>query len=130
DAPAGPQTVRRPSVRQPPADVPDAPAPPLAATNAPAVPADSVPLVRGLTLVSVYKVPEGERENTVEVEDVTPEGVVYSWKYRERRGDGAPVTEDAFARFVSAADLAAAPRLNSVFRRGGEREETPGYTAM
>jgi outer membrane protein OmpA-like peptidoglycan-associated protein len=109
---------------------PDAPAPKLPPTDAPLVPADTVRLVHGLTLVSVYKVPEGERENTVVVNDVSAEGVEYGWSYRERREGSAEVTEDSFTRFVSAADLAGAPRLNGVFRRGGERDETPGYTAM
>lgn len=109
---------------------PDSPAPPLASTDAPGLPGDSVPLVRGLTLVSVYQVPEGERENTVVVNDVTPEGAEYGWRYRERRPGSADINEDSFTRFVSAADLAGAPRLNSVFRRESGREETPGYTAM
>src|SRR5690349_628210 len=77
--------------------------------------APGVPLVRGLTLVSVFRVPEGDRENTVVVADVTPQGVTYSWRYRERRGANEPVEENAFERFVSAADLAEAPRLNTVF---------------
>jgi OmpA family protein len=110
---------------------PDSAASPLAETTAPAISPDSIPLVRGLTLVSVYRVPEGERENTVVLNDVTPDGIDYGWRYRERRNEsGDAVTEDSFERFVSAADLAAAPRLNSAFQRGGGREETPGYTAM
>lgn len=97
---------------------------------APRSPLSTVPLVRGLTIVSVLQLRDGDRENTVVVEDVSPQGVTYSWRYRERRGALQPAEESQFARFVSAADMASAPRLNSVFRRGGGREETPGYTAL
>ena len=89
-----------------------------------------LPLVRGLTLVSVVRVPEGDRENTVVVQDVTSAGVTYGWRYRERQGTNAPVEETSFDRFVSAADLASAPRLNSAFGPVGARDETAGSTAM
>lgn len=102
---------------------------PLPRAAATAQTASPIPLVRGLTLVSVLRVPEGDRENTVVVSDVTPDGVTYSWRYRERRSAGGPVEEGSSERFVSASDLASARRLNSAFRGAG-RDETPGYTAM
>src|SRR5215831_3464027 len=88
-----------------------------------------IPFVRGLTIVSVLHSPEGDRENVVSVGDITAAGVTYTWQFRERKLDGRR-SEEQFERFVRAADMAAAPRLNAVFRRGTGREETPGYTAL
>lgn len=88
-----------------------------------------IPIVQGLVLMSALHVEEGDRENTVMVGNVSPEGVTFSWKYRERHADGS-VEQDAFERFDRAEDLAAAPRLNSVFRQGEGPERAPGYTAM
>ena len=88
-----------------------------------------IPVVRGLTMVSALHAEDGDRENTVMIGEVSPEGVTYTWKYRDHRG-AEDTGEDELMRFDSANDLARAPRLNSLFRRGGGREEAPGYTAM
>lgn len=87
----------------------------------------AIPLVRGLTIVSALRFPDGDRENVVLVEDSISDGVTYSWRFRERRKDGSEVKEK-FARFVRASDLAAAPRLNTVFTRGNST--SPGFTAF
>jgi outer membrane protein OmpA-like peptidoglycan-associated protein len=87
-----------------------------------------IPLVRGLRLTSANHFPDGDRENVVTVSETSSEGVTYAWDYREQRAGAAPVVA-AYGRFVRAADLAAAPRLNQVFS-SGQRTETPGYTAM
>lgn len=86
-----------------------------------------IPLVRGLTIISALRFPDGDRENVVLVADSTTEGVMYSWRYRELRKDGSE-TKAEFTRFVRAADLAAAPRLNTVFTRGSSA--SPGFTAF
>ncbi len=91
--------------------------------------APTIPVVRGLVMVSALHLEEGDRENTVMISEASPEGVTYTWRYQERTAAGEKV-EDSFERFDSANDLAAAPRLNSMFRRGAGREEEPGYTAM
>jgi outer membrane protein OmpA-like peptidoglycan-associated protein len=87
-----------------------------------------VPLVAGLRLTSVNHYPDGDRENVVTLAEVSPEGVLYQWHYRDPR-PGVTAPPQTLGRFVSAADLAGAPRLNQVFS-SGERDETPGYTAM
>ncbi len=124
---AGGETARAPAER----DAPPGTAPALASATSLPAPASSpaIPLVAGLTLVSAYQFPQGDRENTVVVQEVTPEGVTYGWDYTEHRG-GVQVDEKSFHRFVRAADLAAAPRMNPVFRQGPGLEEAPGYTAM
>lgn len=86
-----------------------------------------VPLIEGLRIVSVLQFPEGDRENVVLLESVSSRGVTYSWKFREH-AEARDSRELTFERFVSAADLAGAPRLNDVFTTG--RSETPGYTAF
>lgn len=92
-------------------------------------PAVRIPVVRGLTLVSALHTEEGDRENTVMIGEVSPEGVTYTWKYREHNRNGE-TEEDQFERLDRANDLAGAPRLSSLFRRGGGRAEEPGYTSM
>ncbi|MFN8573034.1 MAG: OmpA family protein [Gemmatimonadaceae bacterium] len=87
-----------------------------------------IPLVRGLTMVSVLHRPDGDRENTVEVQDVSAAGATYAWRYRELSAGGQTDTV-TYRRFVSAADLAGAPRMNAVFRSDGI-QEVPGYTAF
>jgi outer membrane protein OmpA-like peptidoglycan-associated protein len=91
--------------------------------------AQSVPLVSGLTMVSAIHLAEGDREDVIAVQSVTPDGVTYVWRRRLRQGNARPV-EDTLQRFVSAADLAGAPRLNNRFQQGGGPDEEPGYTAM
>jgi outer membrane protein OmpA-like peptidoglycan-associated protein len=73
--------------------------------------------------------PDGDRENRVVLTDVKPEGVTYEWHFDQRASDGKQAGQGEFSRFVSANDLAAAPRLNAVFFGNGE-QETPGYTAI
>jgi outer membrane protein OmpA-like peptidoglycan-associated protein len=97
-------------------------APPLCAQQR-----TQIPLVRGLTIISALRFPDGDRENVVVVADSTSEGVTYSWRFREVLKDGGE-SKAEFTRFVRAADLAAAPRLNTVFTRGSST--SPGFTAF
>ncbi len=92
-------------------------------------PAIRIPEARGLTIVSAFHSEDGDRENSVMIGEVSPQGVTYTWKYKDHRGT-EETGEDELVRVVSANDLARAPRLNSLFRRGAGVEETPGYTAM
>jgi outer membrane protein OmpA-like peptidoglycan-associated protein len=91
-------------------------------------PTPTIPLQRGLTMVSVLHRAEGDRENTVEVEDATLEGATYRWRYRERQN--GELKDGAFERFVRAADLATAPGMHTGFQPGEGRQEVPGYTAF
>lgn len=86
-----------------------------------------IPLVRGLTIISALRFPDGDRENVVWVADSTSEGVTYSWRFREVLKDGTE-TQEEFTRFVRAADLTAAPRLNTIFTRGSPA--SPGFTTF
>jgi flagellar motor protein MotB len=78
-------------------------------------------------LVSTLHFPAGERENVVTVEDVSAEGVTYSWNLLERDASGKELRE-SFRRFVRAADMAEAQRLHTVFATR-DQAEYPGYTA-
>ena len=97
-------------------------------SEAPASVGAVVPLVRGLTLVSAHRFPEGDRENRLTLTEVSPEGVMYEWTFihRDESGKTAAGTVE---RFVRASDLASAPRANTVFTRQG-RSDAPGYTAF
>jgi len=86
-----------------------------------------VPVTQGLTIVSALHFPDGDRENQVVITSVAPEGVTYTWRFDQHGGDGPRQGE--VSRFVSANDLASAPRLNAVFQGQGQ-QETPGYTAI
>lgn len=89
----------------------------------------SIPLSSGLTVVSANHWEGGDRENVVEISQVTSEGVLYSWSFREERS--GEVEERTFERFTRATDIASSPRLNTIFfanPRG--REDTPGYTTF
>lgn len=88
-----------------------------------------VPAERGLTLISALHFPDGDRENRVTLDAVTPEGVTYGWHFDQHGKDGKGAGQGNRSRFVSANDLTGAPRLNAVFLSQGQ-EETPGYTAM
>jgi outer membrane protein OmpA-like peptidoglycan-associated protein len=94
----------------------------------PLPPSPGIPLVRGLTLVSALRAPEGDRENTVQVTSVAPEGATYTWHFIQHNPDGSHA-EHKFGRFVNATDLASAPRINIAYGED-EPHETPGYTAM
>jgi outer membrane protein OmpA-like peptidoglycan-associated protein len=59
---------------------------------------------------------------------VDGKGVTFVFRYRERSSAGDS-TADSASRFVSATDMASAPRLNTVFV-AKQLEETPGYTAF
>jgi outer membrane protein OmpA-like peptidoglycan-associated protein len=86
-----------------------------------------IALERGLVLVSTLHYPAGERENAVTVEDVSADGVTYTWNLLERDASGKELRE-SFRRFVRAADLAEAQRLHTVFATR-DQAEYPGYTA-
>jgi outer membrane protein OmpA-like peptidoglycan-associated protein len=89
---------------------------------------EHVPLKSGLTLVSALHFPDGDRENVVTVQGSAAEGVTYTWHGSEAGSDGSRA-EAAFTRHVSAADLAGATRLNTVFR-SNDQADYPGYTAF
>jgi outer membrane protein OmpA-like peptidoglycan-associated protein len=86
-----------------------------------------IPLVTGLVLGSVLHSPLGEREDVIEIRSADATGVHYDWHERTIQADGDTV-EGARKRFVSAADLAGAPRFDDVF--GPKEQERPGFTAL
>lgn len=90
-------------------------------------PAPAIPLVTGLVLGSVLHSPLGEREDVIEIRSADATGVHYDWHERTIQSDGDTV-EGARKRFVSAADLAGAPRFDDVF--GPREQERPGFTAL
>ena len=89
--------------------------------------APRIPLVTGLVLGSVLHSPLGEREDVLEVRSADATGVHYTW--HERMISAAGDTTDGFRRrFVSANDLAGAPRVDGVF--GQDEKIRPGFTAL
>jgi outer membrane protein OmpA-like peptidoglycan-associated protein len=90
-------------------------------------PAAQVPLITGLVLGSVLHSPLGEREDVIVIRSADATGVHYDWHERTIQADGDTV-EGARMRFVSAADLAGAPRFDDVF--GPTEQERPGFTAL
>jgi outer membrane protein OmpA-like peptidoglycan-associated protein len=84
--------------------------------------------VTGLTLVSTFRHPEGERDDVVELERVDSAGIHYVWRLVEIWTNGDTVV-DARERRVRASDLLGAPRLDPVFA-AGDALERPGYTAF
>jgi outer membrane protein OmpA-like peptidoglycan-associated protein len=87
----------------------------------------TIPLVTGLVLGSVLHSPLGEREDVIEIGSVDATGVHYKWHERTIEADGD--TTDGFRkRFVSAGDLAGAPRFDDVF--GPKEQVRPGFTAL
>ncbi len=93
----------------------------------PRAPAPVVPLVTGLVLGSVLHSPIGEREDVIEIKSADAEGVHYLWHERTIQANGD--TTDGFRkRFVSAADLAGAPRFDDIF--GPKEQVRPGFTAL
>lgn len=102
----------------------------LAAPGGPGVAQDAaprIPLVTGLVLGSVLHSPIGEREDVLEIKSVDPSGVHYAWHERTITTEGD--TTDGFRkRFVSANDLAGAPRFDDVF--GKDEQVRPGFTAL
>lgn len=98
-----------------------------------------VPLVKGLTVVSALHTAKGDRENAVTVVAADERGATYSWHFSqpgELASRNMPA-EGEFRRFVRAADLARAPRLDAVFEgrasgpdfADGRPSESPGFTA-
>lgn len=98
----------------------------LAAQTAPAI-----PLVTGLTMVSVLHYPEGDRENVVTVSNASSAGARYMWRYDHPNGTaGSNLPKyGEFHRFVRASDLAGAPRLDAIYLSSGP-DESPGFTAF
>ncbi len=98
---------------------------------------DRIPLAAGLTLVSALDAgrsaaPEGrqgDREDVVVVDRVGPDGVRYRWSFTEDSTAKRQGQQGAFARFVRAEDLEAAPRINQVFA-SSDPERVPGATAF
>lgn len=89
---------------------------------------EHIPLRTGLTLVSALQFTDGDRENVVTVQGTAQDGVTYAWHGSQLGPDGKR-TDATFSRFVSAADLAGATRLNTVFRMN-DQADYPGYTAF
>ena len=92
---------------------------------------ESVPQIRpvsGLTLVSTFGSPEGDREDLIELKRVDTAGIHYVWRFVELLKSGDTVT-DFRERRVRANDLAGAPRLDPVFA-SGDALERPGFTAF
>jgi len=88
---------------------------------------DRIPLASGVVISHTDRGIGGEREAVVEIEEASPGGVRYGWRYREIHTNGDTVLGDA-ARFVSAADLATAARVHLIYDEKGPLEH-PGYTA-
>lgn len=86
-----------------------------------------IPLVTGLVLGSVLHSPLGEREDVLEIRSTDTSGVHYAWHERTISTDG-DTTVGFRTRFVSASDLAGAPRFDDTF--GGDEQVRHGFTAL
>ncbi len=84
--------------------------------------------VTGLTLVSTFRHPSGERDDVIQLERVDSAGIHYVWRLVEIWANGDTVV-DVRERRVRANDLLGAPRLDPVFA-SGDALERPGYTAF
>ena len=84
--------------------------------------------VTGLTLVSTFRQPQGERDDVVRLKRVDSAGIHYVWRLVEIWSNGDTVV-DVRERRVRASDLFGAPRLDPVFA-AGDALERPGYTAF
>ena len=84
--------------------------------------------VTGLTLVSTFRHPEGERDDVIELKRVDGTGIHYVWRLVEIWSNGDTVI-DVRERRVRANDLLGAPRLDPVFA-ARDALERPGYTAF
>jgi outer membrane protein OmpA-like peptidoglycan-associated protein len=89
--------------------------------------APRIPLVTGLVLGSVLHSPIGEREDVLEIRSADTSGVHYAWHERTISADG-DTTNGFRRRFVSASDLAGAPRFDDTF--GRDEQARPGFTAL
>lgn len=83
--------------------------------------------VRGLVVTETEYGVGGDREAFTTIDAATPAGVRYGWRYRDVHTNGDTVTGHAY-RFVSATDLASAPRVHFIYDPKGP-EEHPGTTA-
>jgi outer membrane protein OmpA-like peptidoglycan-associated protein len=83
--------------------------------------------VRGLVVAETERAENGEREALTTIEEATSSGVRYGWRFRDMLTSGDTIMGEAF-RFVSAADLATAPRAHFIYDPKGP-EEHPGTTA-
>jgi outer membrane protein OmpA-like peptidoglycan-associated protein len=88
----------------------------------------NVPLTRGLAFVQTLHMPEGDRESLVTVDDASPTGVKYTWRFLEVHVAGDSV-RDTVNIEVNASDLARAPRWLEV-REPREPALHPGYTSF
>jgi len=89
--------------------------------------APRIPLVTGLVLGSVMHSPIGEREDVLEIKRADTGGVHYAWHERTIT-TGGDTTNGFRKRFVSANDLAGAPRFDDIF--GRDEQVRPGFTAL
>jgi outer membrane protein OmpA-like peptidoglycan-associated protein len=89
--------------------------------------APRIPLVTGLVLGSVLHSPISEREDVIEVRSADASGVHYAWHERSI-SPGGDTTNGFRRRFVSASDLAGAPRFDGVFSL--DEKVRPGFTAL
>lgn len=89
--------------------------------------APRIPLVTGLVLGSVLHSPIGEREDLLEIRSADTSGVHYAWHERMITAEG-DTAEGLRKRFVSAGDLAGAPRFDDIFAR--DEQVRPGFTAL
>lgn len=97
---------------------------PLAAQS----PAPRIPLAPGLVFVQSLRMPEGDRESLVLVDDVSAKGVSYVWKFLEVHTSGDTIRDQVLID-ISSSDLANAPRWLEV-REANEPPEHPGYTSF
>jgi outer membrane protein OmpA-like peptidoglycan-associated protein len=81
----------------------------------------------GLAMVQTLHFRGGDRESVVTIDDASPAGVRYLWRFVEVHATGDTLRE-TYARFVSTADLAEATRLHDLYTRDGPVEH-PSYTA-
>jgi outer membrane protein OmpA-like peptidoglycan-associated protein len=88
---------------------------------------DRIPLASGVVIAQTEHGAAGDRESVTEIEEASPAGARYGWRYREIHTTGDTVVGTA-ARFVSAADLATASRVHLIYDAKGPLEY-PGYTA-
>ncbi len=88
-----------------------------------------IPIERGLAFIEALSFPDGDRESVTTVADASAAGVRYVWRFIEVHANGDTIRAE-HTRFVSAVDLAGAPRLHTVWEPGAGDHEHPGYTAL
>jgi outer membrane protein OmpA-like peptidoglycan-associated protein len=81
----------------------------------------------GLAMVQTLHFLGGDRESVVTVDDASPAGVRFLWRFVEVHSTGDTLRK-TYARFVSTADLAEATRLHDLYTDDGPVEH-PSYTA-